>query len=289
MTENPLANLGDLAKPATALIEKISDAVGGVFKPFQIVRVARAEAEAELIRAEARIEISDLQRRAMYRFLAEEAKQQANIESITSKAFPLLGENSSPKDMEDDWITNFFDKSRIISDEDMQHLWSKVLAGEANSPGTFSKRTVNLLADLDKRDAQLFTRLCGFVWVIGNFTPLIFDLQNEIYTRAGLTFDSMTHLDTIGLVKFDNVAGFLRLGLPKKATVFYYCTPVELTLPNESDNQLSIGRALFTQAGSELAPVCGSTPVEGFFDFACERWANAKLIPNKDNVPNQEP
>jgi hypothetical protein len=52
MTENPLANLGDLAKPATVLIEKISDAVGGVFKPFQIVRVARAEAEAELIRAE---------------------------------------------------------------------------------------------------------------------------------------------------------------------------------------------------------------------------------------------
>jgi hypothetical protein len=47
--ENPLARLGDLAKPATVLIEKISDAVGGVFKPFQIVRVARAEAEASLI------------------------------------------------------------------------------------------------------------------------------------------------------------------------------------------------------------------------------------------------
>jgi len=46
MTQNPLANLGELTKPASVLIEKISDAVGGVFKPYQIVRVAKAEAEA---------------------------------------------------------------------------------------------------------------------------------------------------------------------------------------------------------------------------------------------------
>jgi hypothetical protein len=30
MTDNPLMNLGDLTKPATVLIEKISDALGGV-------------------------------------------------------------------------------------------------------------------------------------------------------------------------------------------------------------------------------------------------------------------
>ncbi|MBI5966911.1 MAG: hypothetical protein HY882_03490, partial [Deltaproteobacteria bacterium] len=52
----------------------ISDAVGGLFKPYQIVRVAKAEAEAERIRAESQIQISDLQRRAFYRFLEEQAK-----------------------------------------------------------------------------------------------------------------------------------------------------------------------------------------------------------------------
>jgi hypothetical protein len=177
MSGNSLVNLGDLSKPATVLIEKISEAVGGVFKPFQITRVAKAEAEAEVIRAEAQIQVSDLQRRAMYRFLAEEARKQSNIESITGNALPLLTEGSSPQNVENDWITNFFDKSRIISDEEMQKLWSKVLAGESNRPGAFSKRTVNLLADLDKRDAELFTHLCGFVWVIGSLTPLIFDVQ----------------------------------------------------------------------------------------------------------------
>src|SRR5712692_1338799 len=175
MSDTPFSNLGDLTKPATVLIEKISDAVGGVFKPFQIVRVAKAEAEAELIHARAQIQVSDLQRRAMQRFLVEEAKRQSNIESITQKALPLLDEKASPQNVEDDWITNFFEKSRIISDEQMQRLWSGVLAGEANSPGTFSKRTVNLLADLDKGDAELFMRLCSFDWVIvDEVVPLVY-------------------------------------------------------------------------------------------------------------------
>jgi hypothetical protein len=189
MSNDPLANLGDLTKPATVLIEKISEAVGGVFKPYQIVRVAKAEAEAELIHAKAQIQVTDLQRRAMHRFLLEEAKKQSNIESITAKALRLLEAKSSPQDVEDDWITNFFEKSRIVSDIDMQKLWAHVLAGEANVPGSFSKRTVNLLSDLDKRDADLFTNLCGFVWIIRNTTQLVFDVGLDIYNRFKLHFN----------------------------------------------------------------------------------------------------
>jgi hypothetical protein len=48
---------------------------------------------------------------------------------------PELTEAATPEKLEDDWITNFFDKCRLISDEEMQTLWSKVLAGEANAPG----------------------------------------------------------------------------------------------------------------------------------------------------------
>ena len=165
-----LVNIGELSKPATVLIEKISDAIGGIAKPHQIRRVAQAEADAARIAATAQIEITELHRRAFGRFITEEAKKQENIESITAKSIPLLEETAQPQNIEDDWITNFFDKSRLISDDDMQNLWSKVLAGEANSPGKFSKRTVNLLSSLDKNDATLFTKLCGFCWVSGDLT-----------------------------------------------------------------------------------------------------------------------
>ena len=138
MPEYSIINAGELSKPATVLIEKISNAVGGIFRPYQIVRVAKAEAEAERIRAESQIQVTDIERRAFFRFLEEEAKKQKNIEQITQQALPQVEEKANPEIVEDDWITNFFDKCRIVADEEMQLLWAKVLAGEANSPETLS-------------------------------------------------------------------------------------------------------------------------------------------------------
>jgi hypothetical protein len=39
---------------------------------------------------------------------------------------------------------------------------AKILAGEANVPGSFSKRTINLQSSVEKIEAQRFTYLCGF-------------------------------------------------------------------------------------------------------------------------------
>ena len=157
-----LMNFGEISKPATVLIEKISDAIGGIFRPYQIRRVAQAEAEADRIQAISQIEITELQRRATQRFFAEEAKKQANIESITEKAIPEVEPNADPSKVDDDWITHFFDSCRLVSDSDMQKLWASLLADEANVPGTHSKRTVTVLSSLDKSDALLFQKLCSF-------------------------------------------------------------------------------------------------------------------------------
>ncbi len=216
-----LVNLGDLSKPANTLIEKVSSAIGGVFQPWQIKRVAKAEAEASLIKAKADIEITDLHRRALNRFVEEEANRQENMEEITKRSIPLLTENSTPENIEDDWVTNFFDKSRIVSNEEMQTIWASVLAGEANKPGSFSKRTVNLLGDLDKRDAELFQTLCRLGWIFGGFTPLIFDSQAPIYNDLGINFSSLSHLDSLGLIQFNSLSGFIRQGLPDQFMVHY--------------------------------------------------------------------
>jgi hypothetical protein len=282
-----LINLGSLSKPADTLIKKVSSAVGGLFEPWQIKRVAKAEAEASLIKAKAEIEITDLHRRAMRRFVEEEASRQENMEEITKKALPQLESGSDPSKMEDDWITNFFDKSRIVSDKDMQELWARVLAGEANSPGTYSKRTVNFLGDLDKRDAELFLALCRFGWIVGKFTPLIFDVQAQIYNDNGLNFGTLTHLDSIGLIQFNNLSGFIRKGLPKTFTVSYCGQPLELRMENEKDNNLSIGRVLLTQVGMELALVCQAPGVDGFVDYVKEKWR--KYLPKSKDTEQGAP
>jgi len=273
-----LINFGEISKPATVLIEKISEAIGGYFKPYQIKRVAKAEAEANIIKAQSEIEITDLHRRALHRFVAEEAKKQENIESITQKAIPQLTDSSAPENMENDWITNFFDKCRLVSDEDMQALWAKVLAGEANAPGSYSKRTVTFLSSLDKADANLFTKLCGFSWLIGNVVPLIYDEQATIYNNAEINFNTLTHLDDIGLISFNSIAGFQRLKLPKNIVVLYYGTPVVVEFANPEDNNLEIGKVLLTNTGQQLAKICGAKPIDGFQDYIIERWQSQGLV-----------
>ena len=207
MDANSLAGLGEgLTKPATVLVEKISDAVGGLYRPRQIRAIAQAEADAARIHTESEIEITALHQRGFFRWVEEVAEQQFNMEEITRKALPLVGEDASPGDMENDWIANFFAKSRGISDSEMQGLWARILAGEANAPGSFSRKTVNLMEDIDAIEAARFVNMCGFSWNIG---PIIFDTNDAIYTRKGVSFKSISQIESLGLIHFTGLGASL--------------------------------------------------------------------------------
>ena len=268
-----IINLGELAKPATVLIERVSDAVGGIFKPSQIKRVANAEAAAALIHAMAEINITDLHQRAIHRFFNEEGKKQENIESITAKAIPHLDEKSQPEKLDDDWITNFFDKCRIVSDQEMQTLWSRILAGESNSPGAYSKRTINFIESLGKKDAILFSKLCNLIWKIKDEDiPLVYDDTHSIYNDVGITFATLTHLDNIGLVKFNGPLSFNITKQPKHMTVHYFNESYLIELNKDLDNTVGVGSVLLTQIGGELATICETKSRPEFVDFVLNRW-----------------
>ena len=283
---NSIINFGDISKPADTLIKKVASAVGCIYEPYQIKRIAKAEAEASLIRATGDIQVKELQRRAIQRLVDEEARKQTNIEQITAKALPLLEHNSKPEEIEDDWITDFFDKCRLVSDEEMQSLWSKVLSGEANKPGSYSKRTVNFISCLDKSEAMLFSNLCGFICNMdGQFIPIIYDVKNEIYKKNGIYFMALNNLESIGLIKYDNLAGFQLMKLPKTFSVLYYGQSIIFEMPNDDDNSIDVGSVLLTKLGKELAPICGSQPVNGFKEYILEYWKSKNYIKKENTEP----
>jgi Protein of unknown function (DUF2806) len=277
---NSIINLGDLSKPAVVLIEKISDAVGGLWKPTQIRRLARAEADANRTKAIADIEITELQQRALQRFVLEEAKKQENMESITAKMLPSLKEEATPANVEDDWIINFFDKCRLISDEQMQSLWAKMLAEEANSPGSYSKNTIRILDSIDKSDAILFSNLCRFSWLIDDNDKiiLIYDDRASIYTDFGIDFTALEHLDDIGLISFNFGNPYQLVQLPKQTCTSYHEAKIYLDFPLEQNNNLIIGKVILTRAGKELASICNSEHIPDFLEYILGLWRDQGLI-----------
>lgn len=275
---NSLVNLGDLSKPATVLIEKISNAVGVVYEPTRIKRQARAEVEADKIKALARIEITDLERRAFERLAHQESRKQENIEQITDQAVSSLPSDAKVDALDEDWVAHFFKQCDTVSNKEMQSLWGKLLAGEAATPGTFSKRTVDFVSSIDNRDAQLFTAFCQFVWMIGDATPLIYDLEQKIYSEAGINFGSIKHLDAIGLVSFESLSGYKKMGFGKYAHFFYYGTPMLVEFPLDAKNEMEVGSVLLTAIGKELATISGSTMNPEFKEWVLNKWINEGLI-----------
>ncbi|MDO6783526.1 DUF2806 domain-containing protein [Neptunomonas phycophila] len=275
---NSLVNFGDLSKPATVLIEKVSNAVGVLYEPRRIKKKAEAEAEAEKIKALASIELSDIQQRAIDRMVQQEGRKQENIEAITAQAVSSLAEDADVQNLEEDWVAHFFKNCDTVSDTEMQSLWSRLLSGEASKPGTFSKRTVDFVASMDKKDAEIFTKFCQFSWFLGDVMPIIIDPDNNIYKNEGINFSVLKHLDAIGLISFESTSGYRRMGFGKHTQIFYFGRPTVIEFPKNSDNELNIGKVLLTRAGQELAPICGAQRNEKFYEYVIEQWFNSRLI-----------
>ena len=273
-----LIDFGDISKPATVLIEKISNAVGIVYEPVHIKRKARAEAEAEKIKAIARIDLNALEHRAIERLVHQEARKQENIESIFKKAADALPQDANVQALDEDWVAHFFKQCDTVSDKEMQSLWARLLSGEATTPGTFSKRTVDFVSTIDKKDAALFTSLCQFVWMIGEPIPLIFDVAHSVYENRGITFASLKHLDAIGLISFEATTIYHRIGFTKYADMFYFGFPTRVEFPDDANNQLAAGHALLTSTGKELLAICGPERNQEFYEYVIEQWSTKNLI-----------
>lgn len=273
-----LINLGNLSKPATVLVEKVCNAVGIIYEPVHIKRRARAEAEAEKIKAVARIELSEIEHRAIERLVHQEARKQDNIEQITAQAAAALSDSAKVQDLDEDWVAHFFKQCDTVSDKEMQSLWARLLSGEATTPGTFSRRTVDFASSIDKKDAALFTKFCQFVWVLGDTIPLIYELDNDVYSQQGINFDALKHLDAIGLISFEALSDYARKGFGKYIYAHYYGRPTLIEFPLDEKNQMQIGHAILTTTGKELVSVCGSVRNEDFYQYVVRKLSQNGLI-----------
>ncbi|MCI5165562.1 MAG: DUF2806 domain-containing protein [Candidatus Electrothrix sp. GM3_4] len=268
----PILRLGCV----TSVIEKVSNAVGVLYEPRRIKK--KAEPEAQKIKELASIELTEIQQRAIDRMVQQEGRKQENIEAITAQAAASLDETADVQNLEEDWVAHFFKNCDIVSDKEMQSLWSKLLSGESFKPGTFSKRTVDFVASMDKKDAEIFTKFCQFSWFEEDWIPLIMEPTDEIYTSSEINFSVLKPLDSIGLISFEATAGYRRMRFGKNATFSYFGRPTIIEFKKDKDNELNLGKVLLTRTGEELAPICGAQRNEKFYEYIIDKWFKAGLV-----------
>jgi len=149
-----------------------------------------------------------LQQRYKNRFDYQQTRKQLNVESVTASAVeellndPEIENHTNDKPVDADWTARFFETIENVSEVQMQQLWGRVLAGEVKSPGSFSLRTLEILRNLKKDEAEIFSKIGKFACE-STSKSFVADFNNQKYKpeeNSYISFLEVLALKEIGLL-----------------------------------------------------------------------------------------
>ncbi len=162
------------------------------------------------------------------------------------------------------WIT----EASNVSDETLQDLWARLLAGELESPGSVSNDTMSIARDLKKERAEEFQTLCSAAICDSNGTPLIVvgcgNPGANSLQPYGLSYDVLIRLAHHRLIvnEMKSEIDFPAVANQRKILVRQQESAWLLrwgdTKPNDAAHRIK--GILFTLAGEELFAVVQKTP-----------------------------
>jgi hypothetical protein len=156
---------------------------------------------------------------------------------------------STEKQLNIDWFVRFFEEASNISDEQVQELWAKVLAGEVRQAGNFSLRTIDILKNLSKEEAVILQRIASYAIPIFGCYALYIDeeLQNKYNYHNGIIRD----MHDCGIIDY-NIASHYDLTVNQAGGIFIAIGSIVSISHNQNIEKCSFDLQRFTKAGGEL-------------------------------------
>lgn len=287
-----------LVSPANKLLDIVSNMFGKAYEPRHIRKIADAKAYeltviGEAIRANSDLPIlydksavtidatrfEELVKRTGNRLAIQEIVRQQNIEAVVDNAYSEL-EGQTPIDNtkpDDDWLLRFFSSVEDISNDEMQMLWGRLLAGEITKPHSYSMRTLGTLKNLTSTEAVDFGRACRISIKSANDRVII---NNETTLKAhGLSYSDMLNLQDYGLL---NAGALLHIttDLAAMGKISYSHKNRIILVKNQSDKPFKVSLQVFTmtKAAFELARIV--TPDESEQDVIINATYIKRLVPS---------
>ena len=227
-------------------------------------------------------ENNDLQERTAQRINYQENRKQLNIENVTAFAAEEL-QNEQPIDnnpIDEDWTTRFFNIAEDISSEEMQALWGKILAGEIKQPKSYSLRTLEILKNLSKEEAEVFMKFAQ-AKVTANRHQFIYNPNNGklIEEKFNITFSDRLLLTELGLISSENNLEFslsVQKGTSGKALFNYGSKGILLERQVDTPKQ-AIEVLLFTKTGLELSRLIKQEANIDYINAVCASFNHEKV------------
>lgn len=224
--------------------------------------------------------------RALDFHAADVVRDQSVREDVVLIAAEELKSDPPPADsvteIDDDWLYSFFREASKRSKEEYKQLFGRILAGEIKAPGSFSIGTVEALARLNTRTAEIFQAACNVSTLGLGGIRLVSEPfaspGNNGLAPYGLTYDALARLIEEGLLRSEfsehsTMKSIVLEGGIKLDNAGQEIFIVRRRAGNEPKNtsDIQFGGPSFTVAGAELRRVVTMKPSEEYIQ-ALAKW-----------------
>lgn len=284
-----MINLTQIPKPIIDLASQTASKPIASFSEFISLKLfgktnARliAEAENEYNKT---IQSGEIQRKAQEPFIvqietAKAFRQYSNLGNTLMKAIPMIMAPENKVTNDNDVFWGFLEHSKEISNEEVQKLIAKIIAGEYNTPGTYSMSTLQVIKMLGKSDLKLFEKICCLL-IIGDQIPeelfSLPDSAKDIMNELQIDFGSLQTLQSLSLFLPNSMTRSIQNPERKNFKLEYFDKGIFFT--PESENFIKIEFPSFfglSMVGKQILKHLNSQYSEKYFVWLRENYK----IPN---------
>ncbi|MCI8951375.1 MAG: DUF2806 domain-containing protein [Lachnospiraceae bacterium] len=278
MNEYNIVNFGSMtehmAKVINHLIDKISNAIGWSIKPKEFEQAVIDANRSLLEEISKREDVNPIERAAIINNFKRYIKEYENQLDVINIAIKHLNSNAKPDEVEEDWIVFFFDKIKLVNEEEMKIIWGKILAGEVNEPNTYTKQFLHTISIMDSKMAKRFLKIRSNCFFIPPKLYMFVYRSNSDnidngrrYQQLGISYKDIRELDNIGLIQYRHPKFFTI----KKSylQLFYGDNVIELHAKN---NIIETGNVSLTDIGKQLCRICQIEYDDNILDICLDTW-----------------
>ena len=135
-----IVDLGSLSNPVNTLIEKVSNGIGWIANRKTYKKLALDSFISDIEKSN----LDPVEKAVLISYAPKVLKEAKNQESILDIAIEHLKSDAHPEKIDDDWLSQFMDKARLVSNEEFQIIWGRILADECNEVGSVKNWIVKM-------------------------------------------------------------------------------------------------------------------------------------------------
>ncbi len=260
-----------LVSPAEKLIDAVFRAIGKAYEPKHTRKMADAKAYelkviSETVRNNSDVPIvydstgvsidtsnyEEIAKRASSRLAYQEIAKQQNIEAVVDNAYEELEkvDGVSNEPVNPDWMIRFFNSVEDISNESMQKIWGRILAGEIKTPNSYSYRTLEKLRNMTQQEVEHFQLVSALALQNSGRKFLLSD--KELMSKYNVYFTYLLELEECGLMNCQTLSLSLEASVLQTDLIYNSQIVGIIKGREETPKKLKLSVYVFTGSGSQL-------------------------------------